>query len=91
MIKLPEKCLRGMDRCMPLSQLQSDCGRSFMCCGENDGSDREYEQDKYTVCFKNDIIDERTHWDKRDITDTASVLIQALSIIENKEHFEKRP
>lgn len=79
---LPEKCLRGLTTCSPYHQLASDCGTSFFCCGENDGTDREIEQDKYTLCFKNSCDDSRTHNDKRDLVHQAANILGALAVIE---------
>lgn len=84
-IQLPEICLRGIKTCQPYSLIQANDGTgSFICCGENDGVDRFVQQDKYTLCFKNESLDERTYNDERDLTDIASVILQALSIIQNK-------
>jgi len=80
---LPEKCLRGRSDCSPLAQIESDCGNSFCCCGRNDGTTRKVVGDEFRVCWKNSEVDELGDWDKRDITDTISVLAQALSIDEN--------
>jgi len=82
---LPDKCIRGHDYCAPLSLIESDDGDSFFCCGENDGSNRELEQDKYTLCFKNMDMDIEHHNDKRDLTHQLSVIAQALAIIEERE------
>lgn len=68
------KCLRCLKSCDPYGQIQSDNGNSFICVGANDGYDRVVEQDEYTLCWKNKYVDERSHWDKRDLTDTAAVL-----------------
>lgn len=74
-IRLPDKCLRGdVSPCQPLSQVKSDDGVSFICCGL---TDREF--DPFTLCWKNDDIDEESQWDNRDLVDTASVILQALS------------
>ena len=83
-ICLPEKCLRGCSNCEPLAQIESDCGTSFICVGQNDGSTRTVDQDEFTLCWKNSEIDERSDWDKRDLIDTASVICQALSVIQNR-------
>lgn len=85
-IKLPDKCLRNKNDCTPIAQIESNCKTSYSCCGLNDGTLREIEQDKFTVCFHNDIIDEYSHWDRRDITDMLSVLAQALSVDANMEN-----
>ena len=86
MIKLPKKCLRGKNTCEPYAQIKSDHKPiSFICCGVNDGSERRFDQDKFTVCWKNRSIDDVTHWDERDIKDTMSIMAQALSVDENKK------
>ncbi len=87
MIYSPDKCLRGLKTCKPLAQIASDDKdqSSFFCCGENDGTGRTLEQDKYTLCFKNGSIDQESHNDKRDLTHHASVIVQALALIEELE------
>ena len=82
MIAIPEKCLRGRDDCKPLSQIASDCGTSFFCCGENDGTNRTVEQDKFTACFKGEFRDEISFCDTRDLTHQAAVFVQALAVVE---------
>ena len=82
-ISLPEKCLRNRDDCQPLAQIESDCRESFICCGLNDPSKRTILVDRFRVCWKNDVIDELSDWDERDIKDTMSVLTQALSVDAN--------
>lgn len=82
MIAFPEKCLRNRTSCQPYSQIASDCGTSFFCCGENDGSGRQVEQDRFTVCFKGEHDDRISNNDKRDLIHQASVIMGALAIIE---------
>jgi hypothetical protein len=84
-IMMPEKCLRGLKTCEPYNQIASEGCATFICCGENDGTDRQVKQDKYTLCFKSETTDERTHNDKRDLIHQASVIMGALAIIENKD------
>jgi len=84
-IYLPEKCLRNLDDCQPIAQICADDISSFVCCGLNDGTNRKLKQDKFRVCWKNEEINETSDWDKRDLSDTASVLVQALSVSENME------
>lgn len=81
---IPEECSRGLSCCSPLASLEDE-GGGFICMGKNDGSDvkEDRKQDIYTFCWKNDQIDERSHWDKRDLIDTMSVIAQGLSVIEN--------
>jgi len=85
-LKLPEKCLRDYSNCSPLSQIQSDENDSFICVGANEESFRGSPQDNFTLCWKNEQINECSCWDKRDLTDTASTILQALSIVENLDH-----
>lgn len=90
-ITLPEKCLRNLNDCNPLAQICSDNGNSFICCGKNDGRTRKIKQDEFRHCWVNSEIDELSDWDRRDISDTLSVLAQALSIDANinSEYSEK--
>lgn len=90
MIILPEKCLRERNNCNPYSQIQSDDKVSFYCCGIHDGSINKILQDKYTVCFKGPHDDNISLYDKRDLIHNASVLVQALAIIEELEMGETK-
>ena len=93
-IYLPNRCLRGLTTCKPLSSIESDDEdqngnpASFICMGLNDGSDvKEHcPQDRYTLCWKNSMIDERSHLDERDVVDTMSVLAQGLSAMKNNAY-----
>jgi hypothetical protein len=77
-------CLRCLKDCTPLANLSSDeQAKSFVCVGLNHPQSRTVPQDRFTLCWKNNVIDERGHWDKRDLLDTASVILQALSTDEN--------
>ena len=77
-------CLRCRKDCVPLANLSSDTdAKSFVCVGANAVKSRTVPQDRFTLCWKNDLIDERGHWDKRDLLDTMSVIAQALSTDEN--------
>ena len=89
MIELPDKCMRGLKTCEPLSQIVSDSGISFFCCGQNDGTMSHIKQDNFTVCFKGEHDDKISYNDKRDLTHNASVLIQALAIIEERNVDDK--
>ena len=82
-IKLPDTCPRGLDDCEPLSQICSDSGECFICCGYNDGKTREEEGDIFRHCWKNEFIDEMSDFEHRDLTDTISVMSQALSVDAN--------
>lgn len=77
-------CFRCRTDCTPVSNLSSDgTDKSFICVGLNRLEDRVIPQDRFTLCWKNKAIDERGHWDKRDLLDTMSVIAQALSTDEN--------
>ena len=77
---IPEYCPRDCSDCYSLAQIISDSEiESFVCCGLNDGTRRALQQDKFTVCFKNAVIDSIEHWDYQDMKDMMSVLAQALS------------
>lgn len=88
-IYLPEQCLRGLTTCEPLGQIagEDEDGNiaSFFCCGQNDGTDRGVDQDRYTLCFRNHLVDQRTHNDKRDLVHQIAVISQALAVIEERE------
>lgn len=98
MIILPNKCQRGLKTCKPLASIESDAENkngnpfSYICVGKNDGSEvkKARKQDKYTLCWHNDQVDDRTFWDTRDLTDTASVIVQALSAIGNDVYKEPK-
>jgi len=85
-LALPARCPRNSKVCQPLSQIIDDEGEGFICCGHNDRTARVLEQDNYRFCWKNQDIDEMSDWDERDIIDTVSVLIQAVSITKNKQY-----
>lgn len=80
-----DRCLRCRSDCTPLANLASDDSDtpSFVCVGYNRIEDREVVGDRFTLCWKNDAVDEMGHWDRRDLLDTLSVIGQALSIDEN--------
>lgn len=78
-------CPRGMTTCVPLQNILSteDGPKSFICCGYNDPETRKVIADRFTLCWKNDAVDERGHWDRRDMLDTIAMMTTALSIDEN--------
>lgn len=77
-----ETCLR-QKRAMPLQNIIATSGNSFVCVGYNHPDDRTVAGDRFCHCWKNSHVDEHGHWDRRDITDTLSVMAAALSIDEN--------
>lgn len=83
-----QECPRKRTDCLPVQnvladELKDDEPASFVCVGYNQPSTREVPGDRFTLCWKNDVTDERGHWDRRDILDTMSVMATALSIDEN--------
>ncbi len=82
-IWIPEKCLRGLDDCTALAQIESDDGQSFWCCGHNDAASRSEPQDRFRLCFKNAVMDEMSDLDDADMKDLGSVISQALSVDEH--------
>ena len=79
MIKLPDACLRHLSGCQPLAQIESDDSSSFICCGINGRQD----EDRFRLCWVNQVIDEMSDWSERDIKDTTAVMAQALSVDTN--------
>ena len=77
------RCFRGREDCCAISNISSDGVESFICVGLNSLASRTVPQDRFTFCWKNSAVDERGHWDKRDLLDTMSVIAQALSTDEN--------
>ena len=83
------QCFRCRTDCVPVSNLSADepapdgMPASFVCVGFNRMVDRTVPADRFTFCWKNSAVDERGHWDKRDLLDTMSVIAQALSTDEN--------
>jgi len=89
MIKIPYTCPRGREDCISLSLIQSDCEVSFFCCGENNGENLTIKEDIYTVCFKGEFDDTRSHFDKLDLMHNAAVLVQALAVVQAAPKDEK--
>jgi hypothetical protein len=85
MITLPDKCPRGLDFCQPYGQILSTDGSDFVCCGHLEEEYRNIPQDRFRLCWKTKTIDEMGDYDRRDLTDTLSVIAQALSVDANIE------
>ena len=77
-------CPRGLPTCIPLDNVIADDPpmSSFVCCGYNDGSEREVAQDYMTLCIKNAVIDTHEHVDRYDLLDQAAVITSAMSMDE---------
>jgi len=84
-IHCPFYCPRGRDDCESLSQIIAQDHMSFICVGKNNGKNREFEQDQYRECFKNDVIDRMEDIDRRDLQHAAAVLSMALAATEPSE------
>lgn len=82
-LSVPHYCPRGRTDCSALAQIIAAEHKSFICCGEN--AKPPMPQDKYVVCFKNDLIDDRQCHDKRDLMQTVGVMAGALSVIEERD------
>lgn len=86
-IDRPSGCPRGRTDCDPLSRVASmdedgERYRTFICCGENDGSHGGPPQDKWRFCVKSeDGVDVLLNVDGRDMIDFASVITSALSFL----------
>ncbi len=87
-IDIPYDCPRGRKDCIALANIKADDGSSFFCCGENNGQPKAVEQDIFTTCFKGDYRDEINHHDKRDLIHQASVIVQALAVVEKHHDHE---
>lgn len=83
------QCWRCRTDCTPAANLTASMPgadglpSSFVCVGWNRPQDRTVLADRFTLCWKNSAVDERGHWDRRDLLDTMSVIAQALSTDEN--------
>ena len=78
----PKGCPRKLSDCQPLSRVASPDYESFMCCGETVEAERTVPTDRFRLCIKSTHrtgVDLTVNLDKRDVIDTASVLLGALS------------
>ncbi len=78
-------CPRKRIDCKPWELMISDCGKSFVCAGFNDGTTREHEQDIFTHCWKSEQTDDMSHMDVRDLIHTIYVMSSILAEQENRE------
>ncbi len=73
-------CPRGRTDCKSLAQIISDGHVSFVCCGENDGSDVTVQEDRYRFCHKTaEGVDVLMNHDRRDLSHIAAVYSWALA------------
>lgn len=76
-------CPRGRTDCSPLSRAASDNYASFFCCGETDAA--PVPTDRLRLCVKsthdNSPVDVMVHFDERDATDAAFVVLGGLSAL----------
>lgn len=75
-----EHCCRGRTTCDPLAQICSNDGSSFVCLGQNDGTERQVEQDRLTFCFKNIASDDEWHVDEHDILSMLGVMAHGMAV-----------
>ncbi len=76
------KCPKGMVDCWALSRVASEDYESFMCCGETTPESRSVPTDIFRLCIRSDHetgVDLMVNLDERDVIDTSSVLLGALS------------
>ena len=75
------ECPRGSD-CKPLSNVISDCGKSFVCMGLH-GSRNAIAEDIYRHCFVSEIgTDSMYDYSKYDIISVMSVMAESLLMME---------
>ena len=78
----PKGCPRKLSDCQPSSRVASPEYESFMCCGETAEAERTVPTDRFRLCIKSTHqtgVDLTVNLDERDVVDTASVLLGALS------------
>lgn len=81
-IDAPGGCPRHLSDCLPSSRVASPDYESFMCCGETAKEQRTVPTDRFRLCIKSTHrtgVDVMVNLDERDVIDTASVLLGALS------------
>lgn len=77
----PLYCPRGMLDCRSLAQIIATGHRSFVCCGENDGTGR-VATDRYRFCHKTEEgVDVLMNHDQRDMAHIAAVYSWALAAV----------
>ena len=79
-LTIPVYCPRRRKDCRSLGQVIAIDHVSFVCCGHNRRKTRDIKQDKFRVCWKNEFVDEMGDYDRRDLVNTAQVMLQALSV-----------
>lgn len=74
-------CPRGRTDCAAISRVASPNFESFMCCGETDHAPVPTDRLRLCIYSSHDQspVDILVHFDERDATDTASVLLGGLS------------
>ena len=77
----PKGCPRKLFDCLPSSRVASPEYESFMCCGETKEEQRSVSTDRFRLCILSTHtgVDLIVNLDERDVIDTASVLLGALS------------
>lgn len=78
----PNGCPRKLSDCQPSSRVASPGYESFICCGETVADQRTVPTDRFRLCILSTHktgVDLIVNLDERDVVDTASVLLAALS------------
>lgn len=73
------KCPRKVGGCLPLTNVVSDDGSTFVCCGYSEGHTRIVKQDEYRFCCKSVITDTMCDYDELDLLDQIEVMAGALA------------
>ncbi len=82
----PGGCPRARTDCSPLARVASPGYESFMCCGETDAA--PVATDVIRLCIKSTHdhgVDVMVNLDKRDVVDTAAVLLGGMSSLAQLE------
>ena len=79
-VRHPSGCPRGLTNCVPLARVSSPAFESFTCCGETNAAPVPTDILRLCILSTHDTgVDVSVYLDRRDATDTATVLLGALS------------
>jgi hypothetical protein len=78
----PLYCPRGRADCKSLAQIIAEGHSSFVCCGENDGTEVSVSTDHYRFCHRTGHgVDVMMNHDQRDLAHMAAVYSWALASV----------
>ena len=80
MIVFDKPCPRQRDDCSPWSQIVSDDGSTFVCCGLSAEDSRTVPDDCFRLCVRSAVVDTREDLDVQDVADQVAVLSTALAV-----------